>query len=995
VCLVVDDAHRLTPGSSGAAWLAGFAAELPRNGHLLLAGTELAPELRALVDAELLTAEDLCWTADELPLLAAHHGVDLAVLQDADGDPARAAVLAHLSQLPPPATPPPAAPADRSGADAAEPPPVDPVEPSGADAAEPPPVDPVELSGSEPSGADAAESSGGDAAEPLGADDVERLGGEAVGPSGEPGGGGGVFELRRGLAVVVSALGVATRRVLATLVDLGGADPALLTAAVGSSGAADRLAGVPLVERGADGCLRAHDLWRDVPGLALPAAERAAVRERAVDHLAAEGRFDDAFALVRAARRWDLAPGVLRAACVALDPSEVDRIGRWLDAAPDTVRTSPAGHLATGLHQAYTEPFEAVDTLRRAAAEHRAGGDVAAELVAVGHLGRLAWWWQDAALLLELSRRVVELEQAGHRQAGALAAFGRALVADTGGDDDAVLAELGRIDPADLDPGWGALARWYEGLIRLYRGQPAATRIIVDGLATADPAMAYVVETLELMALWATGHVDAVLERTPAVAEAGRAFGVTYSLSLGLTTASLAYSHTGDVARARTLLEEGWAAAPPRPSGEPSVHLALAEASLLLAGGDEASAAATLTRAADAYGVDRGPDRRWWRQDLALSYVLVPEARAVWDGRELRGHLATARALAAAVVALRATGDPSHLRGLDLPSVGVARAALHHRFAAELAVGLAAVGRAEGHPLLDALGPPGRAEVAALAEPGPGSGAAWPSGAGRSSGAGRPSGAAWPSGAGRPSGAAWPSGAARELLAAVPAPPPQATYLAVLGPVALRHGGPDGDEVDVDVLHLRPRLHELLGLLVAQRRTTRAAILAVLWHDDHRPDGRASARELADHLDDLLRLLEPWRPRGAPGFLVRLDGNGVELAVGPYLRVDVDDFAAHVAAAARAESDGATAVALDHHRAAVALYRGDLHAGLRPALAVERDHHRARAAASARRAADLLAARGDEAAARALGERARELAPPGARDRQGLGSPPSWTGEAV
>jgi len=736
---------------------------------------------------------------------------------------------------------------------------------------------------------------------------------------------------------VLEPLGTLRRHVLAVLCDLGGADDALASAAVNAPvDLRESLRGVPLVARNADGWHVPHALWHDVAGLSLEPVDRGQVRRRAVEHLVDRGRFDEALTMVADTQLWDLAPTVLRAACLAVDSLEANQLGRWLASSPESVRTSTAGRLATGLHLAYTAPFEAIEPLRHAAGLYRAAGDVDAELTAIGQIGRLAWWWQDADLLAKLSLRVFELEKSGHPKAGAMATIGWALVADMSGDDDTLLGLLGRIEPGVLDPGWETLARWYEGITRLYIGQAAATRIIVDSLATADPAMGYVVETLELMTLWATGHCDAVLDRTPAVIAAGRSFGVTYSLSLGMTTASLAYSHTGNAVAGRACLDEGIAAAPPAKAGDLSVHQAMAATSLHLAEGDEPGALVTMQKAVDHYRVDESTHRRWWRQMLNLSYVLVPTARPVWDARDLRGHLATARSLAAAVVVLRESGDPAHLRGLDLPNLGVVRAALHHRFAAELAVGLAAVGRPEGRQLLDFLGPPGRDAVRDLAR--------------------------------RRGDGARLAKAARSLLGSVPAPPQQAAYLGVLGSLSLRREGPDGAEVDSPDLR-RLRLQELLAFLVAHRRTTRAAITATLWPD---LDERAASNNLGVTLNHLLRLLEPWRARGEPAYLVRLEGNAVELVTGAHLHIDVDEFDAHVASAARAESDGAPSLALEHHLATVALYRDDLYVDLPEAdwFALEREHYRSRFVAAAVRAGELLLGRGDVDAAEAVAQRA-------------------------
>ena len=349
--------------------------------------------------------------------------------------------------------------------------------------------------------------------------------------------------------------------------------------------------------------------------------------------------------------------------------------------------------------------------------------------------------------------------------------------------------------------------------------------------------------------------------------------------------------------------------------------------------GDEEAATATLCRALASHPLSEGASRRAWRRGLGLAYVLVPETRPGWDATDLRGAHATARRLAAAVAALR--------EGRQVPTPGVAdvpvpavRAALHHRFAADLAVGL---GGDAGAALLEAVGPVGREAVRDTAAAG---------------------------------GRGKRARAAKALLAAVPTPPPVTTRLAVLGPLALAR---DGQEVaDIDLR--RERVRALLAYLVTHRRTDRAAIMGALWPDLDTP---AAGNNLRVTLSYLLRFLEPWRAPGDPPFHVRATGPRVELVTGTWLRIDADEFDEHVAAAARAEAAGAAGEALDHHRAAVALYRGDLYADVAGAEWSDegRDHYRARFAAAAVRAGQLLATQGDLDEADDLAHRAIAVDP--------------------
>jgi DNA-binding SARP family transcriptional activator len=125
-------------------------------------------------------------------------------------------------------------------------------------------------------------------------------------------------------------------------------------------------------------------------------------------------------------------------------------------------------------------------------------------------------------------------------------------------------------------------------------------------------------------------------------------------------------------------------------------------------------------------------------------------------------------------------------------------------------------------------------------------------------------------------------------------------------------------------------------------------------------------------MNHLLGLLEPWRQRGEPPFLVRLDAQSVQLVTGDHLRLDVDEFDHHRATAAEAAAGGLPSQALDHYRAAVGLYRGDLCLDLEESdwLRLDRELYRTAFVASAVRAGQLLLAAGDPAAARDVAHRA-------------------------
>jgi DNA-binding SARP family transcriptional activator len=747
---------------------------------------------------------------------------------------------------------------------------------------------------------------------------------------------------------VLEPLGPERRRVLAVLSDLGGADDGLAGAALGAPVDLARvLDGVPLVAHGAGGWRVPHPLWHGVPALTLSDDERVCTRRRAVDHLVAEHRYDEAVTLAREAGLVDVVPGILRAACIGPHRPPGRQLERWLADLPEAVRDTAGAALAAGVQAAVLAPADATEPLQTAIRRCREAGDPNGELGAIALLGQVAWWRADLELLAGLLPRVVELEAEGHPLARALAALGQAVVADIVGGDDDVLAHLDAIEPGVLDDAWEAMAAWLRATTLAGGGRAEESLAVFDAIPPIpDAAFQLNVEGARLEALLALGQLDEVVAAVPSITDRLEAAGVVQFVLVSLAEAAFVLAWVGDVEGARRLVARVHRAEVDADVGQ-TARLALAEAAMLVAAGDEPAAADLLERAIAIHGLDRGIDRRVWRRGLALTYVLVPSARDRWEAAELRGHVAAARTLARAVVALRDCANRAgfgardadevrrRLRDLDLRDMSRVRAGLHHRFAVDLALGLEAAGRPEGGALLEALGPRGREAMRAEA-------------------------------ATRTHRAKL----AKSLLAAVPAPPADLTEVAVLGPLAIaRNGAPvtDGDL-------RRERVRALLAFLVGHRTTSRAAIIAALWPD---LDERAAANNLRVTMTYLLRVLEPGRPARESAYLVRVGGQAVTLATSDWLRIDVDRFAEHVARAARAEADGTPSLALEHNLAAVALYRGEAHEGVADAdwIALEREHFRGRFVAAATRAGELLVGRGDLDEAEGVARRAVEVDP--------------------
>ena len=859
VCLVVDDAQWLPPGSPGATWLIALVGALPANGHVLLASrsSPVVPLARLATQGAVLgvAEDDLRFTEDELAEFAAGRGLAVGRLDDAGGWPAMAELAASVGD-------------DMTG-------------------------------------------------DYLWEDVLEPLGPER-------------------------------RHVLAVLTDLGGADDGLAAAALGTPvDLASGLDGVPLVARGADGWRVPHALWRGVPALALADDERASMRRRAVDHLVRRNRYDAALTLAREAGLVDVVPQVLRAACLGAHRPPGRQLDRWLADLPETARDSPGAALATAVRAAVLTPAEATEPLRTAIRRCREVGDPDGEVSALALLGEVAWWQGDGGLLAEVLPRLAALGAEGHPLARAVAGLGEAVVADIVAGDDDVLARLDAIEHGVFDDTWAAMAGWLRATTLAGGGRADEAVTVIDAIpATPDPALQLAIEGAHLQARWALGEVDDIVSAVPPIIDRFEAAGVLQFELVSAAEAAFVAAWVGDVDQARDLVarvrrKEG------RTDFGQAARLALAEAAMLVTSGDEAAAADVLEPAIAIHGLDSGINRRVWRRGLVLSYLLVPSARDRWDAAELRGHVADARTLARAVVALRegsgcgSTGARAlgklhpALRDLDLRDMGRVRAGLHHRFAVELALGLEAAGRPEAATLLEALGPLGREAMRVEA--------ATPTHRARH---------------------------AKSLLAAVPAPPADRTEIAVLGPLAVTRNG----EPVTDGNLRRERMRALLAFLVGHRKTSRAAIMAALWPD---LGERAAANNLRVTMTYLLSVLEPWRSAREPAYHVRVEGQSVTLVTSEWLDIDADRFDDHVDAAAKAEADGTPSLALERNLAAVGLYRGEAYEGVADAdwIALERERFRGRFVAAATRAGELLVARGDVNDAERVVGRAIEVDP--------------------
>ena len=701
---------------------------------------------------------------------------------------------------------------------------------------------------------------------------------------------------------VLEPIGPDQRRMLGVLCDIGGGDSRLLSAALGEP--AEFEATVPLVAVDADGWHEPHALWHSVAAIALPESDRLAVRRRAARDLVARGRLDAAFDLLADAELWDEVPALLQAACRAGMQPTAAQLRDWMGRCPDAVRQTPSGQLAAGVLAALTAPDLAGEPLRNAIERFRTTGDRDGELTAISHLGHVAWWQGDLAVLAELAPRVTELEAEGSAMASGLAAIGRALVCNIQGDDAGVLRSLAAVAAGVLDPRWEAVIGWLRAGALNGLGDDDGCRASLEAaIAHADPVFRVTVEASLMVHGWRLGHATSVVAEAAALMTAVDATGIAQQIAPFAAACARACAYVGQAELARSYLARAHAAAG-HVGPAAMVQIALADAAAALADGDERRAAAVLRTAVVEHPLTDRRSRTAWRGGVGLTYILVPEQRCVWDEEPLPRDLAWTRDLAAAVVAGRENDRVDPVGSLDVSDPLLVRGALPYPFAAELAVRLHDAGRiADAAAVLEPLAEPGRAHLRRLGTP-----------------------------------------AAKSMLAAVPAAPSAPVRVRALGALQV-----NGRELD------RLRVRELLGYLLLHRATTRAAVTAALWPD---MDDRSAANNLRVTLSHLLRAIEPERAEGEAAYSLRLRGSELRLVTGAALDVDLDAFDAEFLAATVAETDGTPSVALEHHLATTDLYGGELLADLPDATwaDIERERCRTRFVSAAVRAAELLAA---------------------------------------
>ena len=727
---------------------------------------------------------------------------------------------------------------------------------------------------------------------------------------------------------LLSRLSPERRRALSVLVAVGGADDELAAALLGPDVRLEELLeGLPLVVRGPSGWWSLHGLWSAILAHRLDPGQLAQARRTAGLVLARRGRYHDAMELLADAGAWDDVRRLVVEVCevgTPLVPPDVLEV--WLHRLPPDVQEGPEGLLLAANVAEPTSLASAEGLLERAFA---LAPDVApVRFACLNALVEVGLRRSDRREMEVHIERLTGLAARGHERAAGWIALFRGLLARTPAEVRAQLATPALVAGTGLSP----VQQWLRAHLMLLKlgDAEAAERVVRRALASAGPNMAVLFRSQLVESLRMRGRLDEAEALLPDLLAGIHPAKVLTSPET-VTCAVVLLGLLGRDDEAAELLGAHRQAIADSSVAWAPVAGAVAEAAHRVSLGQEAAAAEAL-RAVLRLDVARSRAvRQVSAAVLPLQYVLLPEARPLWDAGSPPGCFRPALQLARALVAIREEGSLEQVAALPDEARAVMRAVLPAPWTAELALGMVASGIQEGHALVEELGPRARPTLRALSSGGPAPVAA----------------------------------TARRLLRELPAAPPARLELRVLGPMQLRRNG----TVVIARELRRERVRQLLGYLLAHDRPTRAAVTADLWPD---LDEAAAARNLRVTLAYLQDLLEPDRGESDAPYFVRSEGPVLHLVVGEALQVDAVDFERHLDEAARLERQGVPSAALAAYEQALRLWDTDYLPDLGGAdwLEWERDRIRGRFVAAAVRAGELLLARRDAGAARTLGERA-------------------------
>lgn len=690
------------------------------------------------------------------------------------------------------------------------------------------------------------------------------------------------------------------RELLAAVSLVGGADAALLAELAGTDVDADALLGsLPLAARRSDGWYVLHRLW--APALVQELTPDVASRHRTtVAHhlrrLGTRSALDAAMQLLTEARSWSEVGELVRQVAIKTYPVVgADVITDWLSRLPPEVQGSPDGMLLRGLATKRDDLAGAARIFDDVAHRFHDAGVNAGEIAALGHLAHIRTWLIDPAGLGEVIARSAALDLTDQPEFAYMRRLGPIMLAVVANQPRAALEKLRSLPLMTGD--LLAVADWLRAMALLALGEPEAAlpyaRRCRDN--ASGPLRSPATEVLVLVT-WFSGRIADALAELPRLAELAEQPGLGHNVLVDRALCSCFYAAAGEVEAAATHLRAARSAAAVTADDDMGhTVLALAEATACVDALDERGAREILRRSIGLHPLNDPAVLRLHRLLLPLTYVLLPETRALWDETPAPGRLAEAVQLARMLVRLRV--DPAQLAGAELPAAAVIRVLLPLAWAVELGVGLLAVDHPAGTDLVAGLPSVARRHLSHLLTTDPRL-----------------------------------APAARTALSVVARTPPSQLVVKVLGPLRLDR---DGHQVLHPDLR-RERVRQLLLFLVAHPRTSRAQVMDALWPDE--PSVEVASRNLRVTLTYLQRVLEP--DRVAEPHFVRADGARLVLAVGDGLELDSAAFDRLHDQAVAEDREGDPARAVELYRRALTLYQGPYLADVPYAAWADPDRHR-------------------------------------------------------
>ena len=444
----------------------------------------------------------------------------------------------------------------------------------------------------------------------------------------------------------------AERRVrLAAFAYIGGGDDSVARAVTGWS-VVDLVADLPLVAWSGDEA-RLHDLWVELlDGELTLDQQRSAARVAAEVHLARRS-LDRAIALGANVEDWEVVRRALASALRDGAPAGAMtvRLDRWVSMLPPTEIDAPVVLLARGIVERDRDPTSAraLTLLDEAATGFRDLGDPDLELLALQNLALLS---RLAGGVTGLASAMGRLHDLGQRFAPArrFDHFGEALMAIAQGRPDRQLAALERLVDVELPLPWryGRDSLMAHALYLLGRPAEALDRLSVYA---ATPTLSLPgAGVTQSQALWFAGRPSQALDHHHAVLERERSARDRFKGEAWVAVMEAMAGHVDravdHLGRARQLLGE-------QPPLVGQGQIVGVELLLRLARGDEPGAREGLAAVLELAPLGDGVSEQNLRPMLALSYVLVPDTRAFWDGDDLGPAQLVARDLSAAFLDAR------------------------------------------------------------------------------------------------------------------------------------------------------------------------------------------------------------------------------------------------------------------------------------------------------------------------------------------------------